>query len=61
MDRALDLAAVGGVAVAGLQVGGAVDGRDAAVRVLVHAGALDDVGTHQADFPAEGQALELGR
>ena len=61
MDGALDLAAVGGVAVAGLQVGGAVDGSDAAVRVLVHTGALDDVGTHQADFPAEGQALELGR
>ena len=61
MDGALHLAAVGGVAVAGLKVGSAVDGGDAAVGILVHAGALDDVSTHQADFAAHGQALELGR
>src|SRR5699024_7184237 len=55
------LAAVGGVAAAGLEVGGAVDGGDAAVRVLVHAGAPDDVGAHQAHFAPDGQPLELGR
>ena len=38
-----------------------MDGGDAAVGILVHAGALDDVSTHQADFAAHGQALELGR
>ena len=55
------LAAVGRVAVAGLQVGGGVDGGDAALGVLVHAGAADQVGAHQADLAADGQALELGR
>ena len=43
VDGALDLAAIGGVAVAGLKVGGAVDGGDAAVGVLLHALTLDDV------------------
>ena len=61
MDGAFDLAAVGGVAVAGLEVGSAVDGGDAAVGVLVHAGALDDISTHQAHLAVHGQALELGR
>ena len=37
MDGALDLAAVGGIAVARLKVGGAVDGGNAAVGILLHA------------------------
>ena len=61
MDGALDLAAVGGIAVAGLEVGGAVDGGNAAVGILLHAGALDDVSAHQTHLTANGQALELGR
>ena len=61
VDGTLDLAAVDGVAVAGLEVGGAVDGCDAAVGVLLDALALDDISTHQTDFAADGQTLELGR
>ena len=61
VDGTLDLAAIGRVAVAGLEVGGAVDDSDAAVGVLLDALALDDIAAHQTDFAADGQALELRR
>ena len=57
VDGALDLASVGRIAVAGLKVGGAVDGRNAAVGILLHALALDDVCAHQTHLTAHGQAL----
>ena len=56
VDGTLDLAAIGRVAVAGLEVGGAVDDSDAAVGVLLDALALDDTAAHQTDFAADGQA-----
>ena len=61
VDGTLDLAAIGRVAVAGLEVGSAVDDSDAAVGVLLDALALDDIAAHQTDFAADGQALELRR
>ena len=38
-----------------------MDGGNAAVGILLHAGALDDVSAHQTHLTANGQALELGR
>ena len=61
MDGAAHLAAVGGVAVAGLQVGVGMYGHHVAGLVLVHAGAAHQVSAHQAHFAAQGQALELRR
>ena len=61
MDGTLDLAAIGRIAVAGLEVGSAVDDSDAAVGVLLDALALDEIAAHQTDFAADGQALELRR
>ncbi len=61
MDGALDLAAVGGIAVAHLKVGGAVDGGNAAVGILLHAGALDDVAPIRRTSPPMVRRLNFGR
>ena len=61
VDRAAHLAAIGGVAVAGLEVGLGVDGHDLTVLVLVHAGAAHQIRAHQADLATQGQALEFRR
>ena len=61
MDGAAHLAAIGGVAVAGFQVSFGMDGHHVAGFVLIHTGAAHQVSTHQADFAAQGQALELRR
>src|SRR5208282_2766033 len=60
VDGALDLAAVRGVAAAGLGVVGAVQLGDlAGARVLDHVDALDEEGPAQPNFASRPQAEEL--
>ena len=61
MDGALDLAAVHGIAVAGLQVGGAAQFGHVARLIAEHLVAAHDVGAHEPYLAAGLEPLELGR
>ena len=61
MNGALDLSAVGGISVSAFQIGCTVNDLYAAVLIVLHFVASDDIGAHQPHLSLGFHAEEFGR